>query len=116
MQTSASTPEQALATEASGRAPAVASEATVRAAPEQQPLLSVQARIHHVRRGMRISQEGLAQRLTTRVLHVSAREVAEWESAARRPSAEQFEALAKLAQVSVEWLKTGRDLPAYRRR
>jgi transcriptional regulator with XRE-family HTH domain len=73
---------------------------------------SAQARIQQLRLDTGLDVAAFAARLSAGHVLVTAFDVAEWESASRRPTPEQFEALAHMAGVTVHWIKTGRQAPS----
>lgn len=72
------------------------------------PVDSLQRRLKQLRQRMRLSVEAFAEKLDSRAVRVEPRDVRDWERAARRPSPPQFEALERVTQASIEWMKTGR--------
>jgi transcriptional regulator with XRE-family HTH domain len=73
---------------------------------------SAQARIRRLRLDTGLDISAFAAKLSASRVLVTAFDVAEWESASRRPTSEQFDVLAQMTGVTVHWIKTGRELPS----
>jgi hypothetical protein len=84
--------------------------------PKDSEVASLQLRLRQVRAYLKWSPAEMATRLSSREVTVTERDVKAWEAAERRPSPAQFDALVRVTEVDLTWLKTGQAAPPSRKR